>query len=65
MSKKVLVALSAPFAAAGAFAQTVPSIDVTAVTGFIDGLLAPIAAIGASYLIVAYAIKGWRLMRSV
>ncbi len=62
--KKMLAAVAAASASAGAFAAT-PTIDVSAVTAFIDGLITPIGLIGASYLIVAYAIKGWKLMRSV
>ena len=64
MSKKVLAAVAAFTASAGAFAA-VPTIDVAPVTGFIDGLITPIGLIGASYLVVSYAIKGWRLMRGV
>lgn len=43
----------------------IPAIDVTEPVAFIEGLLAPIALIGAAFLIVSIAIKGWKIMRSV
>lgn len=64
MSKKLLAAVAAPFAASGAFAAA-PAIVVTDVVSFIESLGTPIAAIGAAYLIIAYSIKGWKLMRGV
>ena len=32
---------------------------------FIESLLVPIGLLGAAFLIVAIAIKGWKIMRSV
>lgn len=39
--------------------------DVTEGVTFIESLLVPIGLLGAAYLIVSIAIKGWKIMRSV
>lgn len=48
-----------------AFAQTIPAPDVSQGVSFIEGLLVPIGLLGAAYLVVSIAIKGWKIMRSV
>ena len=46
-----------------AAAPAVP--DVADGASFIEGLLAPIGVLGAAFLIVSIAIKGWKIMRAV
>jgi len=57
---------SAALAAYGSAVQAAPSLpDVTEGVDFIEGLLVPIGLLGAAFLIVSIAIKGWKIMRSV
>lgn len=52
--------------APAAFAQSAPTTpDVSAGVTFIESLLTPIGLLGAAFLIVSIAIKGWKIMRSV
>lgn len=52
--------------APAAFAQSAPTTpDVSAGVAFIESLLTPIGLLGAAFLIVSIAIKGWKIMRSV
>lgn len=53
----------AVFAPGAHAAITVP--DVSDGVAFIEGLLVPIGLLGAAFLIVSIAIKGWKIMRSV
>lgn len=39
--------------------------DVSDGVAFIESLLGPIGLLGAAFLIVGIAIKGWKIMRSV
>ena len=39
--------------------------DVADGVAFIESLLVPIGLLGAAFLIVGIAIKGWKIMRSV
>ena len=59
-------ALATVVAVPSAFAQSAPAVpDVGAGVTFIEGLLTPIGLLGAAFLIVSIAIKGWKIMRSV
>ena len=59
-------ALATVVAVPAAFAQSAPAVpDVGAGVTFIEGLLTPIGLLGAAFLIVSIAIKGWKIMRSV
>ena len=48
-----------------AFAAPPAAPDVADGVAFIESLLAPIGLLGAAFLIVGIAIKGWKIMRSV
>jgi len=39
------------------------AIDVTAVTSEINDLITPIGLVGAAFLLVLVAIKGWKIIR--
>lgn len=39
--------------------------DVSDGVAFIESLLGPVGLLGAAFLIVGIAIKGWKIMRSV
>ncbi|MBO1249477.1 hypothetical protein J1777_06475 [Comamonas denitrificans] len=48
-----------------AFAAPPTAPDVADGVAFIESLLVPIGLLGAAFLIVGIAIKGWKIMRSV
>lgn len=52
-------------AASNALAAAPAVPDVADGASFIEGLLAPIGVLGAAFLIVSIAIKGWKIMRAV
>ncbi len=59
-------ALATVVAVPSVFAQSAPAVpDVSSGVTFIEGLLTPIGLLGAAFLIVSIAIKGWKIMRSV
>lgn len=58
-------ALATVVAVPSAFAQAITVPDVSSGVTFIEGLLTPIGLLGAAFLIVSIAIKGWKIMRSV
>lgn len=64
-AKALVISAGTGLAAYGnnAMAQSIP--DVTDSVTFIEGLLVPIGLLGAAFLIVSIAIKGWKIMRSV
>lgn len=59
-------ALATVVAVPSVFAQSAPAVpDVSSGVTFVEGLLTPIGLLGAAFLIVSIAIKGWKIMRSV
>ena len=52
-------------AASNALAAAPAVPDVGDGAACIEGLLAPIGVLGAAFLIVSIAIKGWKIMRAV
>ncbi|MBS9780325.1 MAG: phage coat protein [Moraxellaceae bacterium] len=52
------VMLSSPAMAAG-------EIDVTPVVTALEGLMTPIASVGAAFLGVQVAIRGWKIVRAL
>lgn len=65
MNLKASLAAISAMAAAGAANAAVAAPDVSVVVTYIESLAAPVGLIGAAYIVITYAIKGWRLMRSV
>ena len=52
--------------AAGSVLAAAPAApNVTEGETFLLGLLVPIATLGAAYLIVTIAIRGWKIMRGI
>ena len=51
--------------AAGASHAEALSIDVTDVAASLTGLIVPVGVVGAAYLGVRVAIRGWKVIRGV
>lgn len=64
-SKALAVGSALTVAGGSAMAAAAPTVDASAGVTFIDSLLAPVGALGASFLIVSIAIKGWKIIRGV
>lgn len=65
LKRAIAAALATVVAVPSVFAQTIPVPDVGPGVTFIEALLTPIGLLGAAFLIVSIAIKGWKIMRSV
>lgn len=64
--KTATLGASAALVVYGPAVQAAPAIpDVSEGVTFLEGLLVPIGLLGAAFLIVSIAIKGWKIMRSV
>lgn len=51
--------------AGGSAMAAIPTIDPSEGVTFIESLIGPIGALGAAFLIVSIAIKGWKIIRGV